>query len=103
MIRRDQRNIGKIVEIQGHKHFDGECGKVVGFREDFDRGIPYVEVFVYRTGSVWPFPGSSLRIQKKPARGNPMLAVPGRSHSTRALRLPPYPTGDLTMAPLKAL
>jgi len=57
MIKRNSRNIGKRVEIIGHKDFNGREGKVVGFRGDFDKGDPYVQVFVYSIGSVWPFPG----------------------------------------------
>lgn len=63
-MKRNIRNIGKQVTIQGHKHFDGEVGKVVGFRGDFAKGIPWVEVYVYRTHSVWPFPSSSLKENK---------------------------------------
>ena len=60
MIKRNSRNIGKIVKIIGHKDFDGREGKVVGFRGDYEKGDPYVQVFVYSTNSVWPFKGSSL-------------------------------------------
>lgn len=60
MIKRNNRNIGKTVKIVGHKYFDGRTGKVVGFRGDFEKSNPWVQVFVHSVGSVWPFPGSSL-------------------------------------------
>ena len=64
MIKRNSRNIGKRVRIVGHKDFDGREGKVVGFRGDYDKNDPWVNVFVYSVGSVWPFQGSSLIIIK---------------------------------------
>lgn len=65
MLKRNSRNIGKLVRIKGNKEFDGRLGKVVGFRGDLEKGDPWVEVFVYTTESVWPFPGSALRIARR--------------------------------------
>ena len=52
MIKRNSRNIGKRVRIVGHKDFDGREGKVVGFRGDYDKNDPWVNVFVYSVGQV---------------------------------------------------
>ena len=60
-MKRDSRNIGKRVRIQGHKYFDQEIGLVKGFRGD-DGDSPYVNVFIYRTGSIWPIQGRDLQI-----------------------------------------
>jgi len=68
MIKRNSRNIDKIIEIVGHGDFNGRMGKVVGFRGDFDKGDPFVEVYLYSTKSIWPFPGSALKIIKEEQR-----------------------------------
>ena len=65
MIKRDKRNIKSIVKVNSVKNpFYGRIGKVVGFRGDYDKGIPFVEVFIYdigkTTGSVFPFSGADL-------------------------------------------
>ncbi len=71
MIKRNSRNIGKIVTIQVRGKgwgtiFNGRKGKVLGFRGDFNKGDPWVTVFVYdffpnqRKGSGYPFPGHCL-------------------------------------------
>ena len=61
MIKRNSRNIGKAVVVQNyHKDWDGRTGKVVGFRGDFDKGDPYVCVFIDTLGAVWPLPGHNL-------------------------------------------
>ena len=61
MIKRNSRNIGKVVKIVDyHPDWDGRTGKVVDFRGDFDIGIPYVCVFVDSLKAVWPIPGSKL-------------------------------------------
>lgn len=64
MIKRNSRNIGKIVKIDRAGMFNERTGKVVGFRGDHDKGDPYVCVFVYdlqgRKGSVYPFAGHCL-------------------------------------------
>ena len=65
MIKRNTKNIGQYVKINGHKDFNGRRGKVVGFRGDYDKNNPWVEVFVYSIGSVWPFPSSSLEKLKE--------------------------------------
>ena len=64
MIKRNKQNIGKTVRIIGHKYFDGRLGTVKGFRGDFAKGDPVVCVYVDSVRSVWPFPGSSLEVQK---------------------------------------
>ncbi len=66
MIKRNGRNLGKEVEVFGLKaEWNGKKGQVVGFRGDHEKGVPYVSVFIYSTGSVWPFSGKFLREVKK--------------------------------------
>lgn len=65
MIKRDKRNIGKLVKVNSPKSvFHGRIGKVIGFRGDHSKGNPYVFVFIYdlgkTTGSTWPFPSHIL-------------------------------------------
>jgi len=61
MIKRNSRNIGKAVVVQNyHKDWDGRAGKVVDFRGDFDKGDPYVCVFIDTLGAVWSLPGHNL-------------------------------------------
>jgi hypothetical protein len=63
MIKRDKRNIDKVVKVVNfHKDWDGRLGKVKDFRGDFDKGDPFVCVFMYDTSSVWPFPGHNLMV-----------------------------------------
>ena len=64
-IKRDKRNIGKMVWVNAPGTiYHGRKGKVVGFRGDYKKGDPFVEVFLYdmngKSGSVWPFSGHSL-------------------------------------------
>jgi len=62
MIKRSTRNVGKIVEVVGLKEdWDGRRGKVVGFRGDQEKGVPYVCVFFYSLGAVWPMSGKFLK------------------------------------------
>ena len=53
-----------IINVQSSV-FNGRLGKIVGFRGDYRKGIPYMEVFIYdrlkNTGSVYPFAGSLLK------------------------------------------
>lgn len=74
MIKRNSRNIGKIVtiHIKGKGWgtvFEGRIGKVLGFRGDFDKGDPWVTVFVYnlkdKGGSAYPFAGHMLTEVKR--------------------------------------
>ena len=65
MIKRDKRNINKLVVVNAlGSPFDGRLGKVVGFRGDCCKGDPYVNVFIYdklkTTGSIYPFAGHLL-------------------------------------------
>jgi len=72
MIKRDKRNIGRIIKVNSpdsNSGFHGRFGKVVGFRGDYEEGDPYVEVFIYdlhkichlkMTGSIYPFAGHLL-------------------------------------------
>ena len=68
MIKRDKRNIGKLVRVIPHgTRSDGRLGKVMGFRGDRSKGNPFVSVFIYnltdRTkGAIFPFPGNKLEI-----------------------------------------
>jgi len=62
VIKRNSRNIGKVVEVVNLKpEWNGRRGKVVGFRGDHEKGVPYVNVFVYSIGSVWPVSGKFLK------------------------------------------
>ena len=65
MIKRDQRNINKIVQIDcPYSPFDRRIGKIVSFRGDFTKGNPLVNVFVYdklsANGSIHSFAGHLL-------------------------------------------
>jgi hypothetical protein len=69
MVKRDKRNIGKIVQpaqtMPCGSWSPNERMKVVGFRGDHGHTVggsqcPYVNVFRYRTGSVWPVAGCML-------------------------------------------
>ena len=65
MIKRNKRNIGKIVKVNAaNSPFHDRVGKVMGFRGDHTKKDPYVEVFIYdklrTTGSIYPFAGSIL-------------------------------------------
>ena len=64
MVTRDKRNIGKIVKVVNGGAYTNKIGKVVGFRGDYDKNIPYVEVFIYdlhsKKGGVYPFAGNLL-------------------------------------------
>jgi hypothetical protein len=63
MIKRDFRNINKIVKVVNYqKNLDGHIGKVLDFRSDLEEGVPYVTVFIYNLGSAWPIPGRNLEI-----------------------------------------
>jgi len=66
MIKRNTRNIGKMVVIENyHKDWNGRHGKVVGFRGDLTKGNPQVNVFVESLGAVWTIPGSFLTPTKE--------------------------------------
>jgi len=60
VIKRDKRNIGKLVQIIGHKDFNGRTGIIKGFRGDFALRDPNVSVYVISVQSIYPFPGSHL-------------------------------------------
>jgi hypothetical protein len=60
MIKRSPRNIGKFVLISEHSQFNNHTGMVKGFRGDFEKGNPFVEVWIYSQRSIWPIRGSSL-------------------------------------------
>jgi len=66
MIKRNSRNIGRVVRINLPRTvYHNRIGKVVEFRGDREKGDPWVEVFLYdrkdrKTGSVWPFSGGVL-------------------------------------------
>jgi len=62
MIKRNSRNLNKIVRVRYPEvnNFNGKEGIVVGFRGDHDKNDPYVNVFLFCTGSVWPIPGKYL-------------------------------------------
>ena len=63
MVKRSLKNINKIVKVVNYqKDWDGRIGKVVDFRGDYDKGDPYVCVFVYSLGSVWSVPGHNLEV-----------------------------------------
>uniref|UniRef100_A0A6M3LC58 Uncharacterized protein n=1 Tax=viral metagenome TaxID=1070528 RepID=A0A6M3LC58_9ZZZZ len=69
MVKRNSRNIGKKVIIKGMNHlWNGEKGRIVGFWLDKEKGIPYIQVFVYSAGSVWPFSGKFLHYEKNERR-----------------------------------
>lgn len=65
MIKRDKRNIGKLIRInQPGTVMHNRIGKVMRFRGDHSRGNPFVQVFIYDLnsdkGSAYPFPGNRL-------------------------------------------
>ena len=61
MVKRDKRNIGKKVKVvTANETFNDLEGIITGFRGDWKKGVPYVEVFLYKTNSIWPFVGTSL-------------------------------------------
>lgn len=64
MVKRDKRNIGKLVKILPGTMMSGRQGKILGFRGNHHTGCPFVSVFVYQgtTGSVFPIPGNKLQI-----------------------------------------
>jgi len=75
VIKRNSRNIGKIVKVvireenlptQQGRLLNGRIGKIMGFRGDCGKGDPFVNVFIYdrngRTGSVYPIAGHLLEI-----------------------------------------
>ena len=65
MIKRDKRNVGKAVTVdKPGSIYHGRTGKVAGFRGDFEKSNPWVNVFLDSTNSVWPFPGSILKKNK---------------------------------------
>ena len=67
-IKRNSSNIGKRVKVQlkGKGFYadlwNGSVGTVKGFRGDRCAGDPWVSVFMDRTGSIFPFPGSCLEV-----------------------------------------
>jgi len=47
MIKRNKRNLNKIVRINNpNSVLHGRKGKVLGFRGDYNKDIPYVLIFV---------------------------------------------------------
>ena len=69
MIKRNTRNIGKLVKINAPASvYHNRVGKIVDFRGDYEAGIPYVCVFVYdigkTSGSIYPFAGHILEVIK---------------------------------------
>jgi len=65
MIKRNSRNLGKMVRIKDHGPFINRIGRVIGFRGDFNKGDPWVTVLVYNLNRKTaigghPFPGSYL-------------------------------------------
>ena len=62
MVKRNNLNIGKRVKvISPTSVFNGREGLVKGFRGDYKKGIPYVQVFLFSTKSIWPFSGHILK------------------------------------------
>lgn len=67
MIKRNKRNIGKIVEVTSGilRH---RKGKIMGFRGDYTDKIPFVNVFIYdidgKNGTCYPLPANMLKIIK---------------------------------------
>ena len=65
MVKRDKRNIGKMVVVVPHgTAMDGRVGKVRRFRGDHSKGNPFVVVQIKNLngswGSAYTFPGSVL-------------------------------------------
>lgn len=66
MIKRNPKNIGKEIRISClNPVWNDRLGKVISFRGNFEKGDPYVEVFVYdknnkRKSSIYPFTGHLL-------------------------------------------
>ena len=62
MVKRSSKNIGKEVVIESPGTiYHGRTGRVVGFRGDVEKEVPWVEVFLSSTKSVWPFSGRELK------------------------------------------
>lgn len=65
MVKRDRRNIDKKVRVVSDGSiFNGREGIVKGFRGNYKKGIPYVQVYLYSTKSIWPFAGHILEYVK---------------------------------------
>jgi hypothetical protein len=68
MIKRNSRNIGKMVDIKDHGEYKNRYGRVIDFRGDFDWGDPWVTVLVYGLNGKpyggFPFRGSYLTERK---------------------------------------
>jgi len=67
VIKRDKRNIGRLVRYTTpNTVMTGRVGRVVGFRGDHSRDVPFVTVFIYNlgnsNGSVYTFPGHTLKL-----------------------------------------
>jgi hypothetical protein len=63
MVKRSNKNVDKVVKIINYQRvWDGRLGVVAGFRGDFEKGDPYVYVYLFSTMSVWPIPGHNLEI-----------------------------------------
>ena len=62
-IRRDKRNIGKLVMHDGSPDSPlyGQIGKIVGFRGDNAPGDPFVTVYFASAGASYPVAASKLR------------------------------------------
>lgn len=61
MVKRNKRNIGKVVKvISNNSIFNEREGVIKGFRGDYKKGIPYVQVYLFSTKSIWPFAGHIL-------------------------------------------
>ncbi len=64
-MKRDKRNIGKAVKINNPRNsFHGRTGIVTGFRGDYEKDIPWVNVYLSSTKSIWPFRADQLEVTK---------------------------------------
>lgn len=62
MVKRDKRNINKVVEIIDiNSVLNGRKGIIKGFRGDYEKHVPYVNVYLFDTKSIWSFSGKNLR------------------------------------------
>ena len=64
MVRRDKRMIGREVEIISGGSWTGQRGIVKGFRGNDTPGVPHVNVWLFKQGSIFPIKGTNLRLVK---------------------------------------
>jgi len=65
LIKRHKSNINKTVQIFNlTPEWNNRIGTIKGFRGDHSKGIPYVEVFIHDTNSIFPFSAKFLKYTK---------------------------------------